>query len=159
MTSTTVRRIAMLVAAAALTAPTVVWTAETRAQSPAAALPAMRLVKVRFDPPGADELTNTSLNKEWVQIHNFGEKPWTLTGWSLRDVTGFKFRFPEGFTVQPDATVTIHTGSGKNRPLHLYWGQGAYIWNNTGDKATLKNANRKVVDTCGYDGEGSAVTC
>jgi hypothetical protein len=162
MTSTTVRRLAMFVAATALLAPTTVWAAATRADSAdatARALPAMRFAKVQFDPPGDDDLSNASLNKEWVQIHNFGLKPWTLTGWSIRDVTGFKFKFPEGFTVEPGATVTIHTGSGKNRPLHLYWGQGSYIWNNTGDKAILKNANKVVVDTCAYDGDGSSVIC
>ena len=119
----------------------------------------MRLAKVQFDPSGDDDLTNASLNREWVQIRNFGAKPWTLTGWSIRDVTGFKFKFPEGFTVQPGATVTIHTGSGANRALHLYWGQGSYIWNNTGDKATFKNASGKVVDTCAYDGDGASVIC
>ena len=157
MTSRTLRRVATLVAAAALVAPAAVSSAES-AES-ADALPAMRLSKIQFDPPGDDDLSNASLNKEWVQIHNFGVKPWTLTGWLIRDVTGYKYRFPDGFTVEPGATVTIHTGSGKNRPLHLYWGQGSYIWNNTGDKATLKNASGKVVDTCAYSGTGSWVTC
>jgi hypothetical protein len=157
MTSTTVRRLAMLVAAVALVAPTTVWAASNRADS--AALPAMRLSKIQFDPPGDDDLSNASLNKEWVQIHNFGVKPWDLTGWSVRDITGFKYKFPAGFTVQPGATVTLHTGSGKDRALNLYWGQGSYIWNNTGDKATLKNARKLVVDTCAYDTEGPSVLC
>jgi hypothetical protein len=155
MTSSTVRAWAAVVAAAALVAPTAVWATSQREE----ALPAMRLAKVQFDPPGDDELTNASLNREWVQVRNFGTKPWTLTGWSIRDVTGFRFKFPEGFTVEPGATVSIHTGSGRNRPLHLYWGQGSYVWNNTGDKATLKNASGKVVDTCAYDGAGSFVIC
>ena len=94
-----------------------------------------------------------------VYCYTAGVKPWTLTGWSIRDVTGYKFAFPEGFTVQPGDTVTIHTGSGKNRPLHLYWGQGSYVWNNTGDKVTFKNSSGKVVDTCAYAGDGSYVTC
>jgi hypothetical protein len=157
MTSTTVRRLAMLVAGAALVAPTTLWAAANRADS--AALPAMRLSKIQFDPPGDDDLSNASLNKEWVQIHNFGVKPWDLTGWSVRDITGFKYKFPAGFTVQPGATVTLHTGSGKDRALNLYWGQGSYIWNNTGDKATLKNARKLVVDTCAYDTEGPSVLC
>ena len=79
----------------------------------------------------------------------------------LRQVQFEDVYFPsrDGFTIQPDTTVTIHTGPGKNRALNLYWGQGGYIWNNTGDKATLKNASAKVVDTCAYDGTGSAVAC
>lgn len=155
MTSSTVRAWATVVAVAALVAPTTVWATSQQEQ----ALPAMRLAKIQFDPPGDDELTNSQLNKEWVQIRNFGAKPWDLTGWSLRDVTGFKYKFPAGFTVQPGVTVTIHTGKGTNRALHLFWKQGAYIWNNTGDKATLKNASGKVVDTCAYSGSGSSVIC
>ena len=144
----------MVAAATALLAPSA-----GSSSADSAALPATRLSKIQFDPPGDDDLSNTSLNKEWVQIHNYGVKSWTLTGWVMRDVTGFKYKFPDGFTVEPGATVTIHTGSGKNRPLHLYWGQGSYVWNNTGDKATLKNATGKVVDTCAYSGTGSWVTC
>jgi hypothetical protein len=145
----------MLVATAGLIAPSAAWAAGYGHP----ALPAVRMTKVQFDPPGADDGSASSLNKEWVQVHNFGVKDWTLTGWTLRDVTGYKFAFPKGYTLHPGDTVTVHTGTGKNRPLHLYWGQGTYIWNNTGDNATLKNASGKVVDTCGYDGDGSAVSC
>ena len=155
MTSSMVRGAALLVAVAALVAPTTVSAASQQEQ----ALPAVRLSKIQFDPPGADELTNSQLNKEWVQIRNFGTKPRNLTGWSLRDVTGFKYKFPSGFTVDAGVTVTIHTGKGANTTKHLYWRQGAYIWNNTGDKATLKNAAGKVVDTCAYSGSGSSVIC
>jgi hypothetical protein len=153
------RRTAVLAGAViALVAPAVWWPA-AHGEASSAQLPAMRLSKIQFDPPGDDDLTNSSLNKEWVQVHNYGVKPWTLTGWSLRDATGYKFVFPDDFTIQPGDTVTVHTGSGKDRVLHLYWGQGNYIWNNTGDKATLKNASGKVVDVCAYDGEGSSVIC
>jgi hypothetical protein len=148
----------MLVAAAGLLAPSAAYVVLGRSAQ-ASALPPVRLSKIQFDPPGEDDGTTTSLNKEWVQVHNYGAKAWTLTGWSVRDVTGYKFTFPSGFTLQPGDTVTLHTGPGKNRPLHLYWGQGSYIWNNTGDKATLKNSSRNVVDTCSYNGDGSWVTC
>ena len=32
----------------------------------------------------------------------------------------------------------------------LYWGSGAYIWNNTGDTATLRTASGSTRDTCTY---------
>ncbi len=184
MTSTTVRGLAMLVAVGALVAPTALWVTsqEERGQESQAshvgqaglesesrqvsgagqasvAQPARRLVKIQYDPPGDDVQTNSQLNKEWVQIGNFGTKPWKLTGWTLRDLSGSRFKFPSGFTVQPGVTVTIHTGKGTNRAQHLYWRQGNYIWNNTGDKATLRNAAGKVVDTCAYSGTGASVTC
>ena len=154
MTSS-LRGLAVVVALAALVAPPAASASSHREER----LPAMRLAKVQYDPPGDDDGSNTSLNKEYVQVRNAGAKPWTLTGWSIRDVSGYKFAFPEGFTVQPGDTVTIHTGSGKNRALHLYWGQGSYVWNNTGDKVTFKNSSGKVVDTCAYAGDGSYVTC
>jgi hypothetical protein len=149
----------MLVAAVGLLAPSAAYAVGLGRSADASALPPVRLSKIQYDPPGDDDGTNTSLNKEWVQIHNYGAKAWTLTGWSVRDVTGYKFSFPDGFTIQPGTTVTVHTGAGKNRLLHLYWGQGSYIWNNTGDKATFKNSAGKVVDTCAYDGDGSWVSC
>ncbi len=158
MTSAGVRASALVLAATAFVAPAVSWAAHG-AQPGRHALPPVRLSKIQFDPPGDDDGTNTSLNKEWVQIHNYGARAWKLTGWSLRDATGYKFVFPDGFTIKPGATVTVHTGAGQNRPLNLYWGQGSYIWNNTGDKATFKNAAAKVVDTCTYTGEGSWVSC
>ncbi len=158
MTSKAVRAWALVLAATALGAPAVGY-ATARGATPAAQLPAMRMSKIQFDPPGEDDGSTSSLNKEWVQVHNFGVKSWTLTGWSLRDVSGYTYAFPDGFTVAPGATVTVHTGPGKDRALHVYWGQGSYIWNNTGDKATLKNSSGKVVDTCSYSGTGASVTC
>ena len=148
----------MLVATAGLVAPSAAYAAGF-GHPESAALPPVRISKIQFDPPGDDDATTSSLNKEYVQVHNYGAKAWTLTGWSVRDVTGYKFAFPSDFTIQPGDTVTLHTGPGKNRPLHLYWGQGSYIWNNTGDKATFKNSAGKVVDTCSYAGDGSYVTC
>ncbi len=152
---------ALALATVTLLAPSGVWVAGWQGDRAAAEAPqpVLHLARIQFDPPGDDDLSNASLNKEWVQIRNEGAKPWTLSGWVLRDVTGYRYTFPAGFTVAPGVTVTVHTGSGKNRPQHLYWGQGSYVWNNTGDKATLKNANGKVVDTCAYDGTGSSVVC
>ena len=52
--------------------------------------------------------------------------------------------------------VTLHTGHGKNTATDLYWGQSTYVWNNTGDKAILKNKAKTTVDTCKWgDGSGS----
>jgi hypothetical protein len=39
------------------------------------------------------------------------------------------------------------------------WGQGSYVWNNTGDKVTFKNSSGQVVDTWAYAGDSSYVTC
>jgi hypothetical protein len=44
--------------------------------------------------------------------------------------------------------VTLHTGRGENTKTSLYWGSGNYVWNNTGDTATLKTSAGKTHDTC-----------
>jgi len=159
MRSSSLRIWALAVATACLVAPSAAWAKTHAAEGAPAQAPALRLVKIQYDPPGDDDLTNTSLNREWVAVHNFGAKPAKLSGWVLRDVTGYRYTFATGFTLAPDATVTVHTGTGSDRPLHVYWDQGSYIWNNTGDKAALKNAAGTVVDTCAYAGDGAWISC
>jgi hypothetical protein len=55
--------------------------------------------------------------------------------------------------------VTIHTGKGTNTQTNRYWGLGGYVWNNDGDRATLKDNNGNVIDRCSYSGGGSHVFC
>jgi hypothetical protein len=50
--------------------------------------------------------------------------------------------------------VTVHTGNGHNRPGQRYWGQGWYVWNNDGDRATLRTNGFKLIDRCKW-GDGS----
>ena len=42
---------------------------------------------------------------------------------------------------------------------HHYWGRTWYVWNNTGDRATLLNAGGTVIDRCAYSGAGDEVGC
>lgn len=55
--------------------------------------------------------------------------------------------------------MKIHTGSGTDTARNLYGGRGRYVWNNTGDRAVLRNANGTFVDRCAWTGSGSATTC
>jgi hypothetical protein len=48
--------------------------------------------------------------------------------------------------------VRVHTGSGTNGAANLYQGSGNYIWNNTGDRATLVKPTGVIRDTCSYVG-------
>ena len=50
-------------------------------------------------------------------------------------------------------------GSGSDTAHNLYWGQGNYVWNNTGGKATLRKASAKKVGVCKFSGAGSFMTC
>jgi hypothetical protein len=65
-------------------------------------------------------------------------------------------------SLKPGARVYVHTGRGTNgKPdgNDVYWGSRAYIWNNTGDTATLKNASGKTIDTCKFGSKGSSTSC
>lgn len=114
----------------------------------------VRFAGVQYDSPGADTGSNTSLNAEWVRITNHASTAKVMTGWKLRDRTGYLFTFPT-FTLGAGKSVKIHTGKGTNSRTDLYWRQSSYIWNNTGDKAILKNKAGVIVDTCSWgDGAG-----
>lgn len=135
-----------LVAALAMTALPL---AVAVAPSADAAQPGVRITTIYFDSPGTDNGSNTSLNAEWVRIKNFTGSSKTLTHWTLRDASGHVYRFPT-FHLAARTAVRAHTGRGVSGAHDRYWGQHGYIWNNTGDTATLKRANGVRVDRCHY---------
>jgi hypothetical protein len=120
---------------------------------------AIRIVKIYFDSPGADTGSNSSLNAEWIRLKNTGTKARSLTNWRIRDRGGdHVYRFGT-YTLGAGKTVTIHTGNGSNTARNRYWRLDNYVWNNDGDKATLKKPNGTIVDTCSYSGAGSFKVC
>jgi Lamin Tail Domain len=124
----------------------------------AAAGPAVRIVKIQYDSPGADTRTAASLNAEWVALKNVTTRPVSLSGWTLRDAQNHVYAFG-ALTVAAGATVSVHTGTGKNTAANRYWGSGNYVWNNTGDTATLRDP-KKVVQTCQWKSTGrGTVSC
>jgi hypothetical protein len=143
-----VRRIAAAVAATSLLLVVPLGAA------PADAAARVRIAAVQYDSPGTDTGSNKSLNAEWVRIKNTGSSKANLRGWTLRDTSGHVYRFT-GLTLRPGRVVVLHTGKGTDSSRHRYWGRGAYVWNNTGDRATLKNRRGRVVDRCRWgDGDG-----
>ena len=124
-----------------------------------AAAGAIRIDKIYYDSPGADTGSNSSLNKEWIRLKNTGNSVRSLDGWKVRDRAGHVFKL---ITELPAGkTLKIHTGSGFDSayPFLTFWGLDNYVWNNDGDKATLKKRNGNVADTCSYSGGGRAVNC
>src|SRR3954470_24057061 len=118
----------------------------------------VRLGKVQYDSPGSDTGSNTSLNAEFVTITNHAATKRTLTGWTLRDAQKHVFKFP-ALTLTAGSSVRIHTGHGSNAAHNLYWGSGSYIWNNTGDKATLKDKAGTTIDSCGWGSGSGTISC
>jgi len=115
----------------------------------------LHLGKIQYDSPGKDTRTNTSLNAEYVDIHNNGKAKLQLKGYKLKDDTGYTYTFPS-FTVAAGKTVRVHTGKGKNSGTHVYWNRGSYVWNNTGDKARLIKPSGTLRDSCSW-GKGNGV--
>jgi hypothetical protein len=107
------------------------------------------ITAIYFDSPGSDTGSNTSLNAEWVQIKNTAGSRRSLTGWTIRDASSHTYTFGT-FSLAAGASVRVHTGSGSNTTGNRYWRSKAYIWNNTGDTAYLRNSARTLVDRCTY---------
>ncbi|MCO5994566.1 lamin tail domain-containing protein [Actinoallomurus rhizosphaericola] len=125
---------------------------------PAEAASTVRIYRVYYDSPGSDNRSNTSLNAEWVQIINRGSTPRSLTGWKLRDRTGYTYTFGS-FRLGARKTVYVHTGRGTDTTKNLYWGRRAYVWNNTGDTAYLRSSSGKSIDSCSWGRSGSSRYC
>jgi len=124
--------------------------------SPAQAANRMQIHEIYYNSPGSDTGSNSSLNHEWVQLHNTSGSRITLTGWTLRDKQGHVYTFGT-YTISAHGSVKIHTGKGTNTQTDRYWGHSWYVWNNTGaDQATLKNRSDTVIDRCSYTGTSTS---
>jgi len=122
---------------------------------PALAASKVRITAAYYDPNpgGPDPDTNAGRNHEYIVIRNFRATKLALTGWVLHDVpragTVNRFVFPK-FALGPGKVVRIHTGSGSNTRMDLYWGKTFYVWGDDSDTATLQNKARTVVDRCSW---------
>jgi hypothetical protein len=134
--------------------------AMTAAAVPAqASTPTLHFTKAYVNSPGTDTRSNSSLNAEYVVVKNSSSTTtYTLTGYTIRDTSSHVYKFPT-FKLKPGASVTVHTGSGTNTTTNLYWRSTAYIWNNTGDTATLKNSAGTTKDSCSWGTVASYVLC
>ncbi|MGP4004699.1 lamin tail domain-containing protein [Streptomyces sp. 8N706] len=104
---------------------------------------------IQYNSPGSDDRSNRSLNAEWVNIHNNTGSSIQLRGYVLKDDTGYRYTFPS-YRIGAGKTVKVHTGKGSQSAGHVYWGRGAYVWNNTSDKARLYKPNGDLRDSCAW---------
>jgi glucose/arabinose dehydrogenase len=111
--------------------------------------PAVQIARIRYDATGRDTRRNRSLNREWVQLRNVGDRPVALTGWTLRDRDRHVYRFG-AFTLPTGGVLTLHTGRGTNNAAHRYWGRRGHVWDNRGDTAALRTSSGAFVDACRY---------
>ena len=119
----------------------------------------IQISEIYYNSPGTDTGSNSSLNAEWVQLHNTSSSKISLTNWTLRDAAGHVFKFA-AYTLGAHSYVKIHTGHGTRTQTDRYWNMGWYVWNNTGDTATLRDSSAGTVDSCHYTGTSAGhVSC
>ncbi|MGE5221301.1 MAG: LysM peptidoglycan-binding domain-containing protein [Omnitrophica WOR_2 bacterium] len=78
------------------------------------------------------------LNTERVRLECKGQGELSLAGWQLKDENGNVFTFPQ-LILYPGGAIDIHTGTGVNDVVSLYWGLKKSIWT-TGEIVTLLDA-------------------
>lgn len=76
-----------------------------------------------------------TLSAEWVVVRYAGEDQINLANWQLRDADRNVFVFPQ-LILHTDGAVQIHTASGTNTVIDLYWGESEPIWE-SGEEAQL----------------------
>ncbi len=80
-----------------------------------------------------------TLNAEWVVVTYKGEDQINLANWELRDQNRHVFVFPQ-LILHTNGAVQIHTASGTNTVIDLYWGQSEPVWQ-SGEEAQLYDPN------------------
>jgi hypothetical protein len=76
-----------------------------------------------------------TLNAEVVIVKFEGEGQLNLQGWQLKDDDGNTFTFPQ-LTLYKNGAVQVHTVSGTDTVIDLYWGAGEAVWR-SGEDAKL----------------------
>ena len=93
----------------------------------------------KFNARGDDR---KNVNGEYVKVRSKCKSMVNIRGWKLKDKAGNTYTFPY-LRMGSGGTVYVHTGKGKSRPGHRYWGRSIPTWNNTGEKATLHRKSGK----------------
>lgn len=133
------------------------------AQAAQAASPAkVRIYKVYYNSPGTDSGSNASLNAEWVALKNYGGTSRDLYGYTVRDRSSHVYKFGH-VALKPGKRVYIHTGKGRTATVggsvHVYQNHTWYVWNNTGDSATLRTRYGTKIDACSWGRTGAYKYC
>jgi hypothetical protein len=77
-------------------------------------------------------------SSEMVVLRNTGQTQVKLSGWKLHDEDSNVYTFGE-LTLPPGGAVQLHTASGKDTLIDLYWSLTAPVWR-SGETATLLDA-------------------
>lgn len=100
----------------------------------------------------ADDRYN--LNGEYVRICNISSRVLNLKGFSLADQNGHHYTFTKGL-LRPGYTALLFTGAGQDAvegvdQLRFFWGSRNPIWNNKGERASLRDPQGELINTFEY---------
>lgn len=76
-----------------------------------------------------------TLTSEIVVVKFEGTGELDLASWQLKDENGNTFTFPK-ITLYPNGAVQVHTNTGTDSVIDLYWGLGDAVWS-SGENARL----------------------
>jgi len=79
-----------------------------------------------------------TLGSEIVVVKFEGEGQLDLASWQLKDEDGNTFKFPK-LTLYPNGAVQVHTITGTDTVIDLYWGIGEAVWS-SGENTRLFDA-------------------
>ncbi|MFC6616272.1 lamin tail domain-containing protein [Halopenitus salinus] len=102
----------------------------------------LSIVEIHEDAEGND---HENLNDEYIVFENTGDQTIDLGGWTVSDDAGYTYTFADGYSLEADADVTLHTGSGTDSDDQLYWGRDRAVWNNGGDTVIVRDEEGDVV--------------
>lgn len=68
-----------------------------------------------------------------------------LDGWTLKDEDGHTYCFRH-YRLDGRATVSVHTGQGRDTRSDVHQDHRNYVWDNHSDTATLRNGHRRFID-------------
>jgi len=83
-----------------------------------------------------------TLNAEWVVVGYKGEDQINLAKWELRDEDRNVFVFPQ-LVLHKNGAVQVHTASGTNTVIDLYWSASNPVWE-SGEEAQLLDPSGNV---------------
>ncbi len=93
---------------------------------------------------GALEVTDSEIDvdadEEYVTLRNVVDAPLEMGGWTVEGGENEPYTFPDGFTLEPDAAVTLITGEGEDTEETLYRGLEQPAWDETGDTVIVRDA-------------------
>ena len=107
-------------------------------------------------PPRDRAMSNRRLNGEWLELANTGARRRVLDGATIRDSAGQVYRF-RTLRLRPGDHVRVYTGFGHDTRGSRYWRRSRPVWNDRGDRATLRTRAGRLLDRCSYGKDASTV--